>query len=71
MAAPLPELRKEALMGRKPFNAARALQLVHAGFTHREVGILLADEEGRAIPYTIQTVARGLKLLRDAAKPEN
>lgn len=53
-------------MARKPFNAARALQLVAAGFTYREVGILLADEERRPMPYTIQTVGKGLAALRAA-----
>lgn len=55
----------------KRFDPARALQLVGAGFTQREVGILLADEQGRAMPYTIQTVARGLKLQRDTEKAKD
>lgn len=51
---------------RRTFNAARAQQLVNAGFTYREVGILMADEERRIVPYTINTVGKALAELRKA-----
>lgn len=42
--------------GPKPINGARAIELRKRGFTFREVGILLADEEGRCTRYDARSI---------------
>lgn len=52
-------------MARQPFNTKRAKELYDANpkATYRSVGVALAQEEGRRVAYSIETVARALNRL--------
>lgn len=47
--------------GRRGVNIARAKELVATGLTHRQVGVALAEEEGRVIRYAEGTIARAVR----------
>jgi hypothetical protein len=49
-----------ARSGRDPINPIRVQRLRRRGLTFREIGILIAKEDGRLVPYTMEGVAQAL-----------
>jgi hypothetical protein len=56
--------------GCDPINPLRIIRLRERGLTYRKIGILIAKEDGRSVPYLSETVYRAAsdyrKGIRDA-----
>lgn len=44
--------------GQKPINLDRVLVLYVRGLTYREIGIQVAKDEGRRVPYASSSISR-------------